>query len=108
MAKTRDSGLRGEIERSGRPYPAALRRRVVEHAQRAREAGRGVDRIALDLGIAPQTLRSWLPSTAFAAVEVGHEMGTAIGPVVVVDARSGVRVEGLDLVAAAELVKRLR
>lgn len=109
MARTVGLVLRDELARSERPYPFQLRRRVVEYAQGAREGGAGVERIAMELGIAPQTLRSWLPSTVFRPVEiVAHEEPPRTDAIVVVDPRSGLRVEGLDVAAAAELVRRLR
>lgn len=109
MARTVGLVLRDVLARSARPYPLELRRRVVEYAEGARESGASVDRIAMELGIAPQTLRSWLPSNVFRPVEiVAHEVASSAGTIAVVDARSGLRVEGLDVAAAAELVRRLR
>jgi hypothetical protein len=63
----------------------------------------------MELRIVPQTLRNWVPSNVFRPVEiVAHEVPSSAGTITDVDARSGLRVEGLDVATAAGLVRRLR
>ena len=76
---------------------------------RVREtAGDGVRAVASALGIAPVSLRRWAQDARFRPVRLREV--DAPGPpriVVVVDA-TGVRVEGVDVETAAQLIARLR
>jgi hypothetical protein len=76
---------------------------------RAREAaGDGVRTVATALGIAPVSLRRWAQDARFRPVRL-LEAATPEPPqfVIVVDATS-VRVEGVDIETAAQLIARLR
>ena len=76
---------------------------------RAREAtGDGVRTVATALGVARVSLRRWAQDPRFRPVRVLAEAASApTGLVVVIDA-TGVRVEGMDVETAAQLIARLR
>lgn len=87
----------------GRPYREADRARALEYARGRQREGATVNRVAGELGISHETLKSWMAGGAFERVEIvteamrGH---TLCGP-------RGVRVEGLTLDEIAELLRRL-
>ena len=64
--------------------------------------------VATALGVAPVSLRRWAQDARFRPVRL-REAAAPVPPrlVVVVDA-AGVRVEGVDLETAAQLIARLR
>jgi hypothetical protein len=105
----RDAGRElGDREGAERRYSVRLRQQAVAY-WRAREAeGDGVRAVATALGIAPVSLRRWAEDTRFRAVRL-LEADATVPPrlVVVVDA-TGVRVEGVDVETAAQLLARLR
>ncbi len=99
--------------RPGRGYQSALRQRAAEYARKRAESGDGVAKVSAELGVSEQTLRNWLAKAgpAFLRVTVDESVGpreaVAAGTLVLVTP-SGYRLEGLDLRAAADLLRALR
>lgn len=104
--------LRGTTSRRSVRYPLPLRREVLGFARRRRAAGDRLKEIARELGLPWQTLHRWLeasPRRRFRPVAVVATASTpAVSrlPVSIVTPQ-GLRVEGLDLESAADLLKRL-
>ena len=108
----------GELRRHGQPYPMGVRRRAVDYARSEKERSVGLIRVAAELGISPMTLRSWMRSHVLVPVHVTKpvakgerardERAQSVSGIRACDVRSGVVVEGLDLDAAIEFVRRLR
>lgn len=98
----------GDRQGAERRYSDGLRQQAVAY-WRARElTGEGVRAVATALGIAPVSLRRWAQDPRFRAVRVIADAAPVPpGLVVVIDA-TGVRVEGVDVETAAQLVARLR
>lgn len=67
-----------------------------------------VRRVARALGIAPVSLRRWAQDPRFRPVHVVADAPAAATRLVVVVDATSVRVEGLDVETAAQLVARLR
>jgi hypothetical protein len=95
-------------EGRGRPrYPEALRQRVVAHVRDRRARGASLGLLANELGLAVPTLVRWSgPRPAFRPVVVAPASPAAPGHLVV-HGPGGLRVEGLTLEEAAELLRRL-
>jgi len=97
----------GDREGAERRYSVELRQQAVAY-WRAREAtGDGMRAVATALGIAPVSLRRWAEDARFRPVRLLAEALAPAGLVVIVDA-TGVRVEGVDVETAAQLIARLR
>lgn len=93
-------------------YPVEFRVEAVEFARKSLARGTAVSRVARDLGLRPRTLQIWLRSTPrrrMRQVRVVPESTVTPTPVprVVVVTAMGVRVEGLDVEAAAKLLRLL-
>lgn len=108
--------LRREVARRergrGRRYPQSLRDRVVDWASERRRRGAGWLDLAEEIGIAAESLRRWtsreLPPTAMVPVEVVPGIGAShAGRPLRVVTRAGHSIEGLTLVEAIEVVRRL-
>lgn len=98
----------GDRQGAERRYSDGLRLRQQGVTYWQSRAGDGVRRVARALGIAPVSLRRWAQDPRFRPVEMVADAPSAgTGLVVVVDATS-LRVEGLDVETAAQLVARLR
>lgn len=91
-----------------RRYSDGLRQQAVAYWQARAAAGEGVRATAAALGIAPVSLRRWSQDPRFRPVHVVAEAASAWSRVVVVVEATSVRVEGLDVETAAQLVARLR
>jgi hypothetical protein len=105
----RDAGRElGDREGAERRYSVRLRQQAVAYWRAREAAGDGVRAVATALGIAPVSLRRWAEDARFRAVRL-LEADAPVPPrlVVVVDA-TGVRVEGVDVETAAQLIARLR
>lgn len=106
-AAVRRLGTRG----AGRRYPEAVKREVLAYLGERRKEGRGYATVAAELGIPRRSLKLWSstprPSASprFVAVTVDAAPSSATG--IVVHGPAGLRVEGLDLAALAELIRRL-
>ena len=97
----------GDREGAERRYSVELRQQAVAY-WRAREAtGDGMRAVATALGIAPVSLRRWSEDARFRPVRLLAEAPALARLVVIVDA-TGVRVEGVDIETAAQLIARLR
>lgn len=99
---------------TGWRYPPDLRRLAVEHCEEQREAGRPYAEIAAELGITPASLSRWREEPPVAAagpfrpVEILEptSVGEPLAGLRVVTPR-GLRIEGLALAQALELVRAL-
>ena len=98
--------------RENQRYPQPLKQLGCDYARERIKQGETIGAIAGQLGVAEQTLRSWLekPSSDFLRVQVSEstrieqsetEKLTLISP-------SGYRVEGLDLASVSQLLRVLR
>jgi transposase-like protein len=98
----------GDREGTERRYSVELRQQAVAYWQVREAAGDGLRAVATALGIAPVSLRRWARDARFRPVRV-READAARSPrlVMVVDA-TGLRVEGIDVETAAQLIARLR
>src|SRR5215218_5140652 len=81
--------------RMGRRYSTALRQQAVRYWTRRRTEGEALPEAATALGVAPWSLHRWARASR-------------LRPLVIVLAPDGVRIEGLDVETAAQLVARLR
>ncbi len=98
----------GDRQGAERRYSDGLRQQAVTYWQARASTGDGVQRVARALGIAPVSVRRWAQDPRVQPVlVVADPPGAAARLVVVVDA-TGLRVEGLDVETAAQLVARLR
>jgi hypothetical protein len=98
----------GGREGAERRYSVGLRQQAVAYWQAREAEGDRLHAVATALGIAPVSLRRWAQDARFRPVRL-REANASMPPrlVVVVDATS-VRVEGVDLETAAQLIARLR
>jgi hypothetical protein len=101
---TRELGDRYGAERR---YSVRLRQAAVAYWDERARAGEGLRAVASALGVAPGSLRRWAQDQRFAAVQVIPDPVPRAGVTVIVEA-GRVRVEGLDVDAAAAFVARLR
>ena len=98
----------GDREGAERRYSVGLRQQAVAYWQVREAAGDGMRAVATALGIAPVSLRRWAQDARFRPVRILEaEAPVPARLVVVVDAMS-VRVEGVDIETAAQLIARLR
>jgi hypothetical protein len=114
------AAIRAELERleergRGRAYPEHVRRLAVTYFRSRHDAGITIAEIGAELGIPWRTVYAWaardqkheLSTADFAPVEIlGAPAIRPPGPFVV-EHRSGVRIEGLDLDSLVELLRRL-
>jgi hypothetical protein len=98
----------GDREGAERRYSVGLRQQAVAYWHAREAAGDGVRAVAAALGVAPVSLRRWAQDARFRPVRI-VEADAPVPPrlVVVVDP-TGVRVEGVDVETAAQLIARLR
>jgi transposase-like protein len=95
----------------GRRYPEELKREALGYLGERRRQGAGLGRAASELGVRKRTLRLWAiaprPSrkATFVPMAVVGDGAPSAGAIVV-HAR-GLRVEGLDVAALADLLRRL-
>jgi transposase len=97
----------------GRPYPKGLLEKVLSYTVARRRQGAKLVEVAAELALSDQTLSRWLgekrASKKFVQVvaapaAVSLPMATLA---IVVHGPHGLRIEGLDLAAVAELVRRV-
>ena len=116
----RAAAIRAEIEQDegrgrGKAYPEHVRRRAIEYFWSRRDEGATIAEIGPEIGLHWRTLYGWAkgaaplerPDDRFSPVEIIDVPVTHAGGPFVVQHRSGLRVEGLDLDALAELLRRL-
>ena len=98
----------------GRPYPKALLEKLLSYTVARRRQGATLVEVAADVGLADQTLSRWLGekrrAKRFDRVEVvtaPPAVATPAASTIVVHGARGLRIEGLELAAVAELVRRV-
>ena len=98
----------GNRQGAERRYSNGLRQQAVAYWRTREPAGDGVRAVATALGIAPVSLRRWARDPRFRPVRVVADSVPAPARLVVVVDATGVRIEGVDVETAAQLVARLR
>jgi hypothetical protein len=95
--------------RMGRRYSAALRAQAVRYWAGRRPLGERLPDVATALGVAPWSLQRWARASQLRPVAIAPPAAPrVVAPLVIVLAPDGVRIEGLDVETAAQLVARLR
>jgi hypothetical protein len=100
----------GDRQGAERRYSAALRQQAVAHWRAREAAGDGLPAVAAALGVAAWSLRRWTQDGRLRRVAVIDDSAPpppARGVIVILGADT-VRVEGLDVETAAQLIARLR
>jgi transposase-like protein len=97
----------GERHGAERRYSDDLRQRAVSYWRTREPEGDGLRAVATALGIAPVSLRRWSQDPRFRPVRVIADAVPEASLVVTIDGTS-VRVEGVDVETAAQLIARLR
>jgi transposase-like protein len=97
----------GDRQGAERRYSLALRRAAVAYWRQRERTGDGVRAVATALGVAPVSLRRWAQDDRFGAVRVVPDPAPTTRLSVVIDGPC-LRVEGLDLESAVQLIARLR
>jgi hypothetical protein len=109
-AAARENRDRGSVRRR---YSSTLQQQAVEYCRARQRQGDGLREVATALGVAPWSLYRWTrvceERARFHEVRVVAPALRSAGaaPVVIVSA-DGLRVEGLDVDAAAQLLRLLR
>jgi hypothetical protein len=98
----------GDRQGAERRYSNGLRQQAVAYWRARESTGEGVRAVAAALGIAPVSLRRWAQDPRFRQVRVVADAALAPTRLVVVIDATGVRVEGMDVETAAQLIARLR
>ncbi len=96
----------GDRQGAERRYSDGLRQQAVAY-WRARESD-GVRAVATALGVAPVSLRRWAQDARFRPVRVVADAAPVAARLVVVIDATGVRIEGVDVATAAQLIAQLR
>jgi hypothetical protein len=97
----------GARQGAARRYSAELRAAAVAYWRTREAAGDDLPAVSMALGVAPMTLRRWAQPDPFRPVQVVPDR-VANTRVVVTVSTDGIRVEGLDIDGAVQLVARLR
>lgn len=102
---------------AGHRYPVALRHRIVGYCLARRKQRVSMAKISLELGIGVPTLRLWtspkemramgMASAGFERLEIVDTPGNSTSGRFVVRGPGGLCIEGLDIGALAELIRRL-
>jgi transposase len=97
----------------GRPYPKGLMGKLLSYTVARRRQGAKIVEVAAELGMKFHTLGRWLGekrAAGFERVEVVAAIAAPTPPAarqLVVHGPRGLRIEGLDLLGIAELVRRV-
>jgi len=98
----------------GRPYPKGLLEKILSYTVARRRQGAKLVEVAAELGLHDQALSRWLgekrAANRFDRVEViasAQNAATTVASTIVVHGPRGLRIEGLELAALAELVRRV-
>lgn len=97
----------------GRAYPKGLLEKVLTYTVARRRQGAKLVEVAAELALSDQTLSRWLgekrASTKFVQVVAAPTAASVpiAAQAIVVHGARGLRIEGLDLAAVAELVRRV-
>ena len=96
--------------RMGRRYSAALREQAVRYWAQRRPLGEALPDVAIALGVAPWSLQRWARASRLRPVQIVPPPAAprVVTSLVMVLAPDSVRIEGLDVETAAQLVARLR
>lgn len=97
----------GDRQGAERRYSPALRQAAVAYWRQREQAGEGVRRVATTLGVAAVSLRRWAQDDRFGAVRVVPDPAPTLHVNVVIDGAC-LRLEGLDVETAVQLIARLR
>ena len=115
LIRFRQAAARANRNRQGlqRRYSKRLQLQAVEYLRTRQQQGDGLRQVAVALGVAPWSLYRWSRTSdkreRFREVQVAASASpSATGRPVVIMSADGLRVEGLDLTAAAELLRLLR
>jgi hypothetical protein len=98
----------GDRQGAERRYSDALRQQAVAYWRAREPAGDGVRAVATALGIAPVSLRRWAQDPRFRPVRVIADAVPVVTRLVMIVDAAGLRVEGMDVETAAQLIARLR
>src|SRR5688572_14626274 len=98
----------GDRQGTARRYSDDLRQQAVAYWRTREPAGDGVRAVATALGLAPVSLRRWAQDPRFRPVRVLADAVPVVTRLVVIVDATGVRVEGVDVDMAAQLIARLR
>lgn len=98
----------GDRQGAERRYSAALRQQAVAHWRAREAAGDGLPAVAAALGVAAWSLRRWAQDGRLRRVAVIEDSAPPARGVSVIISADTVRVEGLDVETAAQLIARLR
>ena len=109
-AAARENRHRGSVRRR---YSSTLQQEAVEYCRARQRQGDGVRDVAAALGVAPWSLYRWTRACEergrFHEVQVVASGSRSAGAAaVVIMTADGLRVEGLDVDAAAQLLRLLR
>jgi len=95
----------------GRAYPKGLLEKLLSYTVARRRQGAKLVEVAAELGMRNQALSRWLgekrAAKRFDRVEVVAAPAAIAATTIVVHAPRGLRIEGLDIAAVAELVRRV-
>jgi hypothetical protein len=98
----------------GRPYPKGLLEKILSYTVARRRQGAKLVEVAAELGLRDQALTRWLgekrAAKRFDRVEVvaaPPAVTLSVASTIVVHGAHGLRIEGLNLAAVAELVRRV-
>jgi transposase len=98
----------------GRAYPKGLLEKLLSYTVARRRQGASIVEVGSEVGINFRTLARWLgerKAASFGRVEVvaarAATAAAAAPTMIVVHGPRGLRIEGLDLTAVAELVRRV-
>ena len=94
----------------GRAYPKGLLEKLLSYTVARRRQGASIIEVASEVGMNFRTLARWLgarKSARFGRVKVVAAPAASAASLIVVHGPRGLRIEGLDLVAVAELVRRV-
>ena len=97
----------GDRQGAERRYSLRLRQCAVAYWRERQRAGDGLHAVATALSVAPESLRRWAQDDRFRPVEVVPDPAPPTGVSVVIEG-TRIRVDGLDLDTAAQLIARLR
>ena len=98
----------GDRQGAERRYSDGLRQQAVSYWRTREALGEGARAVATALGIAPVSLRRWAQDPQFRPVRVVADAASVPTRLVVIIDAMGVRVEGVDVETAAQLIARLR
>ncbi len=98
----------GDRQGTERRYSVGLRQQAVAYWRTREAAGDGLHAVATALGIAPVSLRRWAHDRRFRPVHVIADAAPVPTRLVVIIDATSVRVEGVDVETAAQLIARLR